>query len=88
MIQEIIIKVEFIQDLIAENPNHTAVKVNNLLFGNVEDRPQVGIAGKKLNNNADLLAAGFLAQLFVCFLVLQNWKICKWIQIRNQTSHM
>lgn len=80
-IQEIIVKIEFIQDLIKENPDHPIVAANNLVFGNVDSRPKAKLSGEA-GMSPELLAAAFLAQLFACFWVLQNWKICKWIQIR------
>jgi len=39
LIQEITVKIEFMRDLINENPDSTLVQLNNLLFGNVNDRP-------------------------------------------------
>jgi predicted AAA+ superfamily ATPase len=61
------VKVEFIQDLIAENGDHMFVQLNNLLFGSVEDRPAVDLHGNAKETNAELLALSYLAQLLVCF---------------------
>ena len=70
LVQEIFVKIEFIQDLMDEHPKHPAVKLNNLLFGNVDDRPKFDRNGNAKESNADFIAASFLAQLLVCFWLI------------------
>jgi hypothetical protein len=67
IVQEIVVKIEFIEDLQADYPDHFLTNLNNLLFGSVDDRPAVDLNGDGKYRNASLLAAGYLVQLLVCF---------------------
>jgi hypothetical protein len=81
LINEIIVKIEFIQDLMNEYKNSNIVKANDLLFGNVELQKANSASGDYIN-------IAYMLWLLVCFNLIQSWKQAKWIEIRYKTREM
>ena len=79
LINEIITRIQFLQQLMQANEDSTIVQINSIVFGG---------GSQKTDSDEPMMIVrryGYFINLFICFYACQAWKSAKWMEIRYKT---